>query len=46
MTNVHEEAQEDDVVDLFSDFGDVKNIHMNLDRKSGFVKVNFINCIN
>jgi hypothetical protein len=39
ISNVHQEAQEDDILDKFSDFGDVKNIHVNLDRRTGFVKV-------
>ena len=38
ISGLHQEAQEDDVKDVCSDYGKVTNIQMNLDRRTGFVK--------
>ncbi|XP_055329155.1 RNA-binding protein rnp-4-like [Paramacrobiotus metropolitanus] len=38
INNLHEETSEENIIDAFQEYGTIKNLHLNQDRRTGFIK--------
>ncbi|OQV17785.1 putative RNA-binding protein 8A [Hypsibius exemplaris] len=38
INNLHEETSEENIMDAFQEYGVIKNLHLNQDRRTGFIK--------